>query len=135
MRTRTGAPPAGSRSRSSPHPRRASSFISCPKLFAATAASDRDAEGSIGAGLRAEVFGPTRNPRLVGAGVYVAVRGEVMGSNRDPALEFALGHFWERPNGYRIGYDTGVILRDRDEASADRSRELDVVFSLVIGRR
>jgi hypothetical protein len=109
-------------------------FHLVPELFAWTAASDRDAEGSLGAGLRAQVFGPTRNPRLRGAGVYVAVRGEVMGTNRDPALEFALGHFWERPNGVRIGYDTGVILRERDEASPDRSRELDVVFSLVIGR-
>jgi hypothetical protein len=110
-------------------------FHLVPELFAWTAATDRDAEGALGAGVRAEVFGPTRNPRLVGAGVYVAVRGEVMGTNRDPAFEFALGHFWERPNGYRIGYDTAVILRERDDASPERSRELDVVFSFVVGRR
>jgi hypothetical protein len=110
-------------------------FHLVPELFAWTSINDRDAEGSLGAGLRAEVFGPTRNPRIVGAGVFLAVRGEVMGPNRDPAIELALGHFWERPSGYRIGYDASMILRDRDEASPDRSRELDVVFSLVIGRR
>jgi hypothetical protein len=106
-----------------------------PELFAGFAANDRDAEGSLGVGLRAELFGATANPRIAGHGAYLALRGEVMGPNRDPALEIAVGHFIERWNGFRFGYDTALVFRERDDVSADRSRELDVIFSLVIGQR
>jgi hypothetical protein len=106
-----------------------------PELFAGFAANERDAEGSLGVGLRAELFGATANRRIAGHGAYLALRGEVMGPNRDPAIEIGAGHFIERWNGYRIGYDTALIFRDRDESSPDRERELDVMFSLVVGRR
>jgi hypothetical protein len=110
-------------------------FHLVPELFAWAASNDRDVEGSLGAGLRAEVFGPTANPRIAGVGAYVAVRGEVMGTNRDPAFEVAFGKYRERWNGMRIGFETGLVFRERDDAAADRSRELDVLASIVIGRR
>ena len=87
-----------------------------PELRVGFLANDVKAEGELGAGLRGELQLSTlgRKPFWIKirVGLYAAARAEVIGANRDPAAEFALGDYVWFANGRgRVGIEGGMMLR------------------------
>jgi hypothetical protein len=86
-----------------------------PELLVAGFVHDDRAEGIIGAGLRGELRLAQREGgllRITARGAfYVAVRGLVIGHDRDPGGELAFGEYIYIGGRTRLGFEFGALSR------------------------
>ena len=103
-----------------------------PELLAGFLADDVHAEGYVGAGLRAEVqiANGARDDRMA---LYTALRGIVIGGDRDGATEAVLGGYVLFPGNTRFGWEGGAMARPRPHRPASEFRELDAELTFYVG--
>jgi hypothetical protein len=98
------------------------------------------ADGYFGAGIRAELRFAQRDMGLLrvsarGAG-YIALRGLVVGEERDGLFEFGIGEYFARHrSSTRIGYEIDVLMapgdRPMDEGRTDNT--VGLLMQLYVG--
>ena len=115
-----------------------------PELVAGTLVGSDRAAGFIGAGLRAELRMAQRNMGLLevtarGA-VYLALRGLVVGDQREPMMELGLGEYFLRHHNWtRIGFELDLITHPTTDPSAFdvtnpvNAQSLAVLVQLYVG--
>ena len=108
-----------------------------PELTAGTFVNDQRAHVFVGVGLRAELKMAQREQGLLKVsargGFYVAGRGLVVGENRQPMLEFALGEYLTRMSSWtRAGFEFAVVTARRD-AMENRDWGVGGVFQFFVG--
>ena len=108
-----------------------------PELTAGAFVNDQRADGFVGVGLRAELQMAQREQGLLKVsargGFYIAGRGLVVGENRQPMLEFAIGEYLTRMSTWtRAGFEFAVVTARRD-ALEQRDWGVGGVFQFYIG--
>ncbi len=89
-----------------------------PELVGGALVDDERAQGFIGAGLRAELKMAQREMGLLRVsargGIYLAARGMVIGDERKPLGEFAIGEYICIGQTGRIGFEGGLLVGRAD---------------------
>jgi hypothetical protein len=101
-----------------------------PELLIGFLSTDHYAEGELGAGLRGELQLATRAPLRLRVGFYGAIRGEVIGKDRDPAGELVVGEYFPIGARLRIGFDGGVAVRHDSVAMRN---QLEAIVHCYVG--
>jgi hypothetical protein len=108
-----------------------------PELVAGAFLDDVRAQGFIGAGLRAELRIAQREMGLLrmsarGA-VYVAARGMVVGEERKPFGEFAIGEYLLIGSATRIGFEADILMGRADQMYDEPEPNIGVLMQFYVG--
>ena len=111
-----------------------------PELVAGAFIDDQRAQGFIGAGVRAELKMAQREQGLLKVSArgaaYVAMRGMVVGDERQGFVEFALGDYFCVGRTGRIGFEGSVLVSAREDQMAyETDRSVGAVMQVYFGWR
>jgi hypothetical protein len=118
-------------------------FELVPELFGGGFVKQEEgrAEAFLGAGVRADIKIANRGQFFgtsARGSVYLAARGLIVGEQRTPHLEFALGQFFLFRKTSRVGYELAGMWANAEEMAGDVEREFEITaftFQLYYGWR
>lgn len=108
-----------------------------PELFGGALVDDTRAQGFIGAGVRAELKMAQREQGLLKVSArgaaYLAARGMVVGDQRKPFGELAIGDYFVVGRSSRLGFEGSLLVGRPDEMTMDHSPKVGGLVLLYVG--